>query len=263
MPDLWLKAIGTPPKRPLVIAHRGGAALAPENTLAALTAAEAAGADAIEADIRQTRDGVLVCVHDADLSRLCGDPRHVADLDLPILRHLLPAVMTLSEALASSGGLGVLLDFKLGDEAALFRVIEDIVHAGAERRALLGLRSLPLISLARSRKREIGILAFLDRPDLAEQAGAAGATWYRLWQAWALEENVAAVRKANLRVAVMVGQPRSVALPEYPPFPVGEVDQAGLLRIVAIKPDAILLDDPRLLRADLPSAPGEKSCRSV
>jgi glycerophosphoryl diester phosphodiesterase len=263
MPDLWRQTIGTPPKRPLVIAHRGGAALAPENTLAALRAAEAAGADAIETDIRQTRDGVLVCVHDADLSRLCGDPRNVTDLDLPILRQLLPEVMTLSEALAASGRLGVLLDFKLGDEAALFRLIEDIECAGAERRALLGLRSLPLIRAARSRTREIGILAFFDRPDFVEQAGAAGATWYRLWQAWALEENVAAVRKANLLLAVMVGQPRSVALAEYPPFPVGEVDQAGLSRIATVKPDAILLDDPRVLQAELPSAPGEKSCRSV
>jgi glycerophosphoryl diester phosphodiesterase len=263
MPDLWRQAIPKPPGRLIVIAHRGGAALAPENSVAALKAAQAAGADAIETDIRQTRDGALVCIHDADLTRLCGDPRHVADLDLPILRQLLPEVMTLSEALTASGRLGVLLDFKLGDEAALFRVIEDIERSGAERRVLLGLRSLPLIRAARSRAGEIGILAFLDRPDLAEQAGTAGATWYRLWQAWALEANVAAVRQANLRLAVMVGQPRSVALPEYPPFAVGEVDEAGLSRIAAIKPDAILLDDPRLLQAPLPSAPGEKSCRPV
>jgi glycerophosphoryl diester phosphodiesterase len=50
-----------------------------------------------------------------------------------------------------------------------------------------------------------------------------------------------------MRVAVMVGQPRSIALPEYPPFPVGQVDQQGLERILAIKPDAILLDDPRMM----------------
>ncbi|KRB62614.1 cobalamin biosynthesis protein [Rhizobium sp. Root708] len=254
MPDLWRQAIGKPPKRPLVIAHRGGAALARENTLAALRAAEAEGADAIETDIRQTHDGVLVCVHDPDLNRLCGDPRSVADLDLSVLRQLLPEVMTLSEALAASGQLGVLLDLKLGDEAALFRVIEEIERSGAERRALLGLRSLSLISAARSRTVDIAILAFLDGPDLVEEAAAAGATWYRLWQAWAVDANVAAVRRANLRLAVMVGQPRSVALPEYPPFPVGEVDLAGLSRIAAIEPVAILLDDPRLLQTRPSSA---------
>ncbi len=251
MPDLWRQTIG----RPLVIAHRGGAALARENTLAALRAAEAEGADAIETDIRQTRGGILVCVHDADLSRLCGDPRSVGDLDLSVLRQLLPEVMTLSEALAASGQLGVLLDFKLGDEAALLRVMEEIERSGAKRRVLLGLRSLPLIHAARLRTDDLAILAFLDAPDLVEQAAAAGATWYRLWQAWAVEENVAAVRRANLQLAVMVGQARSVALAEYPPFPVGEVDHAGLSRIAAIEPDAILLDDPRLLQTSrLPAA---------
>ncbi|MBB3966180.1 glycerophosphodiester phosphodiesterase [Rhizobium metallidurans] len=257
MPDPWRQAIGGPPDRPLVVAHRGGAALAAENTLAALSAAEAEGADAIETDVRQTHDGVLVCVHDADLSRLCGDPRHVADLDLPVLRQLLPEVMTLRDVLAASGKLGLLLDFKLADEAALLRVMEDIVRSGAARRVLLGLRSLPLIRAARSRTPEIDILAFLDSPYLVEQAAAAGARWYRLWQGWAMEESVAAVRRANLRLVVMVGQPRSVALPEYPPFPVGEVDQDGLSRIAAIGPDAILLDDPRLLQA------GKKSCPPV
>lgn len=247
MPDLWRQTIG----RPLVIAHRGGAALAPENTLAALRAAEAEGADAIETDIRQTRDGVLVCVHDADLNRLCGDPRSVADLDLTVLRQLLPEVVTLSEALAASGRLGVLVDFKLGDEAALFRVIEEIERSEAEQRVLLGLRSLPLIRMARSRTDDLAILAFLDAPALVEQAADAGATWYRLWQAWAVDANVAAVRRANLQLAVMVGQPRSVALPEYPPFPVGDVDHAGLSRIAAVEPDAILLDDPRLLQTRL------------
>src|SRR5690348_11721649 len=92
----------TTPHRPLVIAHRGGALLAGENTAQAFRAAAQAGADAVETDIRLTRDGALVCVHDADLRRLCGDPRAVADLDLAMLRRLLPSVMTLVEAIAVS-----------------------------------------------------------------------------------------------------------------------------------------------------------------
>ena len=55
--------------RPLVYAHRGGAALAPENTLVAFDAGIAAGADGIELDVRLARDGVPVLMHDPTLER--------------------------------------------------------------------------------------------------------------------------------------------------------------------------------------------------
>ena len=47
-----------------VVAHRGATAEAPEHTLAAYRHAAVIGADAVECDVRMTRDGVLVCVHD-------------------------------------------------------------------------------------------------------------------------------------------------------------------------------------------------------
>ncbi|HLI26661.1 MAG TPA: glycerophosphodiester phosphodiesterase [Chloroflexota bacterium] len=59
----------TRPDAPLVVAHRGGAAEAPENTLAAVRHALAVGADAVEVDVRLTADGVPVCLHDATLDR--------------------------------------------------------------------------------------------------------------------------------------------------------------------------------------------------
>ena len=49
---------------PEVVAHRGATAEAPEHKLAAYRHAAAIGADAVECDVRMTRDGVLVCVHD-------------------------------------------------------------------------------------------------------------------------------------------------------------------------------------------------------
>lgn len=52
-----------------VWAHRGASAVAPENTLAAFRAAEAAGADGIELDIQLSRDGVPVVLHDPTLER--------------------------------------------------------------------------------------------------------------------------------------------------------------------------------------------------
>lgn len=54
---------------PLAIAHRGGAHLAPENTLAAFAMSTALGLRYIESDIRLTADGELVCFHDEMLDR--------------------------------------------------------------------------------------------------------------------------------------------------------------------------------------------------
>ncbi len=57
------------PGRPLVFAHRGGADALPEHTLAAYLRALDEGADGVECDVRLTRDGHLVCVHDRRLNR--------------------------------------------------------------------------------------------------------------------------------------------------------------------------------------------------
>lgn len=55
--------------RPQVVAHRGSSELNPEHTLGAYLAAIAEGAEALECDVRLTRDQHLVCVHDRDLQR--------------------------------------------------------------------------------------------------------------------------------------------------------------------------------------------------
>lgn len=54
---------------PLVFAHRGSSAVMPEHTLAAYLHALDEGADGLECDVRLTRDGHLVCVHDRRLDR--------------------------------------------------------------------------------------------------------------------------------------------------------------------------------------------------
>ena len=64
------------PLRPLILGHRGASAVAPENTLAAFSRAISDGADGIEFDVRLSRDGVPVVIHDATLQRtgLIGRP---------------------------------------------------------------------------------------------------------------------------------------------------------------------------------------------
>ena len=57
------------PARKINVAHRGASAYAPEHTLAAYDLAIAQGADYVEQDLAVTKDGVLVCLHDASLER--------------------------------------------------------------------------------------------------------------------------------------------------------------------------------------------------
>jgi len=71
-----------------VTAHRAGSKAAPENSLAALKRALAAGADCVEIDVQQTADGQVVLMHDRDLRRMAGDPRDVNDVTLADLRPL-------------------------------------------------------------------------------------------------------------------------------------------------------------------------------
>jgi glycerophosphoryl diester phosphodiesterase len=80
-----------------LIGHRGGAALGPENTLAAIEAGFAAGADGVEVDVRLTVDGAIVLMHDPDIARTTGGTGRVGDLRLDALRAL--NVPTLEEAL--------------------------------------------------------------------------------------------------------------------------------------------------------------------
>ena len=66
--------------KPLIIAHRGASALAPENTLAAFRRALADGADGVEFDVRLTKDGEVVVFHDATLRRLTNRKNLVSSL---------------------------------------------------------------------------------------------------------------------------------------------------------------------------------------
>jgi glycerophosphoryl diester phosphodiesterase len=84
--------------RPLIIAHRGASAVAPENTTAAFKAAIAAGADGIEFDVRLSRDGVPVVIHDDTLRRTHGMRRRVGDMTLNELNTVdVPSVEQLFE----------------------------------------------------------------------------------------------------------------------------------------------------------------------
>ena len=67
-------------RAPLILGHRGASAIAPENTLAAFSQALSDGADGIEFDVRLSRDGVPVVIHDGTLNRTGSISGTVRDL---------------------------------------------------------------------------------------------------------------------------------------------------------------------------------------
>jgi glycerophosphoryl diester phosphodiesterase len=75
-------------RRPLVVAHRGGRGLAPENTLLACARALRLGVDAIEIDVRLTADAHPVVLHDATLDRTTTGRGPVTGLDAAAVRRL-------------------------------------------------------------------------------------------------------------------------------------------------------------------------------
>ena len=85
----WVALEGLPIEPHVTIhAHRGVTTRAPENTLAAVRDAIAAGADYVETDVQLSKDGVLVVAHDSDFSRLGGVARKVWDLTYDEIRAI-------------------------------------------------------------------------------------------------------------------------------------------------------------------------------
>ena len=78
-----------PYRHPMTVAaHRGDSYCCFENTMEAFEAALAAGADMIETDVRMTKDGHLVLMHDSSGKRTAGDCRKIADMTLEEVRLL-------------------------------------------------------------------------------------------------------------------------------------------------------------------------------
>ena len=75
-------------KFPWVVGHRGAMGHAPENTMTSFEEALQLGADMLEFDVRLSKDGIPVIVHDANLDRTSNKSVNVADLDAKDLLSL-------------------------------------------------------------------------------------------------------------------------------------------------------------------------------
>ncbi|MFI9834397.1 glycerophosphodiester phosphodiesterase [Streptomyces sp. NPDC051913] len=118
------------------VAHRGDPYRVRENTLDSLRSALDLGADAVEVDVRLTRDGVPVLLHDATLKRLWEHDRPLLSLSAAEVQGLTDGrVPTLAEALGKADGARLMLDLPgTPDVRAARRVVDVVREAGAEDR---------------------------------------------------------------------------------------------------------------------------------
>ena len=178
--------------RALVFAHRGGAALAPENTIAAFDRGLETGADGIELDVRVSRDGVVVVHHDATLDRTTDhsgpvdalDARELARVDAGyrfVLRGAYPfrgqgaGVPTLAEVLRRHQDCRVIVEMKINSAEFAASVVDVVRSADALDRVCLG-------SFGRRALRAARRLA----PAMATSAAREEVRWalYRSWCRW-------------------------------------------------------------------------------
>ncbi|PRH80731.1 glycerophosphodiester phosphodiesterase [Streptomyces solincola] len=126
-------------RRLAVVGHRGDPYRVRENTLASLRSAFAHGADAVETDVRLTRDGVPVLLHDDTTRRLWRVDRPLSALTLAELRAATGpedgGVPTLAEALAATEGRRVMLDLPGATEESVRAVTATVRECGAADRA--------------------------------------------------------------------------------------------------------------------------------
>ncbi|MFF3123128.1 glycerophosphodiester phosphodiesterase [Streptomyces sp. NPDC057908] len=118
------------------VAHRGDPYRVRENTLPSIRSALERGADAVEVDVRVTRDGVPVLLHDSTLERLWG---HDVRLDRLTHEELIEltagGVPTLRDALLAAGTHRVMVDLPGSTDDSVRRIVGVVRECGAGERA--------------------------------------------------------------------------------------------------------------------------------
>jgi glycerophosphoryl diester phosphodiesterase len=159
--------------RPLVFAHRGGAALAPENTIAAFDNAVAHGADGFELDVRLSRDGAVVVHHDRTLERTTGLHGALSSRTADDLRGA--DVPTLTAVLERHRDVRVIVEMKVNRADFARAVVDAVRRADAVERVCLGSFGGRVLRAARALE-----------PAIATSAGHEEVRWavYRSWCRW-------------------------------------------------------------------------------
>ena len=226
--------------RPLVFAHRGGAALAPENTLAAFDNGLALGADGIELDVRMSRDGTVMVHHDPTLDRTTALGGAIARRDAEELRRA--GVPTLAEVLARYRDARVIVELKVNHPELARAAVKEIRAADAAERICVGSFGRGVLKAVRALEPAIATSAARAEVRLA---------LYRSWCRWPVSNT----RYDGYQVPEIAGRTRVVS----PRF-VADARRAGLAvqvwtvdteadarRLLAWGVDALITDRPDII----------------
>jgi glycerophosphoryl diester phosphodiesterase len=189
--------------RVVAIAHRGEPVGHRENTLPAFAAAVGLGADMVEIDLRRTRDGAVVVLHDQSLERLWGRAVSVGDVDLAEVAALGAGdvrVPTLSQVL-DAVALPLMVDFTRREVVP--GALQAVQAAGALPRCLFVTGNVAALQQLRTSSADARIgLTWLDGPEpplaLLRELGA---EYWNPWSGVLTPEGVAAVHAAGRRVS--------------------------------------------------------------
>jgi glycerophosphoryl diester phosphodiesterase len=248
-------------RRPLTVAHRGGAGLAPENTLAAFRKALELQADAVELDLHMSKDGALIVMHDPDLVRVTrrvGEIRAHTLTDLRTLNaaanyrgnHVEPQrIPTLPEVLELvKGRAGVQIEIKQWADKMRYpdieaRVVDAVRHFDMLTDVLVISFDFPTLQVVKALEPRIATCAliswaYLSRFDVQRNAMSVvddlarqGFCCVGVKHTWLTEPFLQALRARDFRVGVWTVN-----------------DPPSMRKFVAMGVDFITSDRPDLLR---------------
>lgn len=222
----------------IFVAHRGGILPGvPENTLAAFKQAIAFGVDAIEIDLRGTKDGEIVILHDATLNRTTNGSGNAADYPLEALKRLDAGhgerIPTFPEVLHLIAGTRVklLLDIKVSPVLNKRQVVRLTEQHGAVLDVILGVRNLADLLEFRQLNPNLRTLGFAGTPEEIVNFIAAGVDIIRVWPEW-IKNDPGLIAKIH-----QLGKPVWVTTANAPRAEILELIQLGIDGILSDWPD--------------------------
>ncbi|MDX9820469.1 MAG: glycerophosphodiester phosphodiesterase family protein [Syntrophales bacterium] len=226
----------------IIVAHRGGPRVYPENSAAAINASFEGGADIVEIDIRLSLDKVPVVIHDDSLKRLFSIDRNVREISAAELTSLAYGhpekshLATLESTLQNCRKFPLLLHVR-EEKEGLLPILETVEKSGWSSKVVLGIVTQEALRTVKERASAVSLLAFIPSPEDLPGFAAAGVDVIRLWDSWITEERIREIHRHGILAAAMTGNPGK---------DVGETTAERLLELKTLGIDWVLVNDVQL-----------------
>ncbi len=242
-----------------VIGHRGSCSDRPENTLVSYRRAIEVGATVGETDVRTTKDGELVCRHDADLARTTNGNGLVSEKTLAEIKELDAGswfdpqyqgerIPTLREVLQlCKGKMHVMLDLKESGQKYAEQITAEVRKHGEPKEIVLGIRSVEHARQFRKLLPEARQIGLVPKAEDIEAFAEAGVETIRLWPDW-LKDQTLVPRVRKLKCQLHLHAPKGtkeevLALLPHEPESLSSDDPGRLLQTLAEIKDQKKKDD--------------------